>query len=90
MQLVNECSNFYNYEDVEKGMLWLLHTGIIREAPEGYEITPSGVKWREGIWRKLGIKGIYRYIYQSQQAKGIKIAEDDTFLPKKFNYTKGG
>lgn len=88
MQLVSQFSNFHEYRDVEKGISWLLSAGIIRETQEGYEITPSGVAWRASAWRKLGIKGIYRYISPSHQAKGIKKAGDDTFLPKRFNYTK--
>lgn len=90
MALVNDFSNFKGYEDVEKGILWLQHSGIIIRGKQGYEITQSGLKWRATLWKKLGLKGIYRYFYPARQAEGCWKSFNNPFIPKKFNHKKKG
>ncbi len=88
MNLVNESTNFYDYEIVEDGIAWLLQEGIILKMHDGYQITSFGETWRLSIWRKLGLRGIYRYLYPSNQTEGGWQSLDDPFLPKKFEYKK--
>ncbi len=90
MSLVDVYSNFKSYEEVEMGINWLQQTGKIIRNEYSFEITPLGVEWRTYLWKKLGLKGLYRYFFQSQQAYGSQQSFTDPFIPKKIDPKKKG
>lgn len=97
LQIVANNGNLANliiHESISYSVLKNILESFVKQSYLSYQnnqyfITQSGVQYLDNLNKKLKRKGLYRYISPSPLAEGIKIDEDDPYIPKIRNLGLG-